>query len=292
MRRGEADLELAPAVGAVVPALVAPRSLADEVQRDRLDDGRRQLQHVADRTPDGRPKRDAGNELRCAVEREHALLRIGGRQPARQAVDDVLVQRLQAGNLGRRLLEAGAGVPEAVSQRSAEERDGRAPHRGLPRIRQQQVDPGLRAELDLGGSRQHHGQYGGTSGRPGERRRARSLSRGADHAELVRPSGESSGDHRREPVGPLPLDLAQLDVSQEGAEGGVDLEPTSLPDLLARDRLEIPAGDGERHVGGGVGRGWLHARGYGRRSRGPARAGGEERACSDGSRGAQSGIPL
>ena len=44
---------------------------------------------------------------------------IGGRQPARQAVDDVLVQRLQVRDLGRRLFEPGAGGPQAVGQRSA-----------------------------------------------------------------------------------------------------------------------------------------------------------------------------
>ena len=72
-------------------------------------------------------ERHAGDRLGGAVERQDALRRVGRRQAARQAVDDVLVERLQVGDLGRRLLEPRAGRPQAVGERAAEQRDGEEP---------------------------------------------------------------------------------------------------------------------------------------------------------------------
>ena len=87
----------------------------------------RQLQHFADRTAHGGLERHAGDRFRGAIERQNALVGIGGRQAARQAVDDVLVERLQVGDLGRGLLELHARRPQAVRQRAAEERGGEEP---------------------------------------------------------------------------------------------------------------------------------------------------------------------
>ena len=112
MGRGQAELEVAAPVAGPVPELVAARAVAAEVRLDRLHHRRRQLQHVVDRPADGRAERQAGDRLRRAVEGEDALAGIGGRQAARQAVDDVLVERLQVGDLARGLLEPRAGRPQ------------------------------------------------------------------------------------------------------------------------------------------------------------------------------------
>ena len=52
-----------------------------------------------------------------------AALSIGRRQAARQAVDDVLVERLQVGDLVRRVLEPRAGALQPLGQRAAQQRD-------------------------------------------------------------------------------------------------------------------------------------------------------------------------
>ena len=59
--------------------------------------------------PDHRRGRAAGDVLGRAVERQNPAGVVGGRQPARQAVDDVLIERLQIGDLARRLFEPRAG---------------------------------------------------------------------------------------------------------------------------------------------------------------------------------------
>jgi hypothetical protein len=57
------------------------------------------------------------------VERQNPLPLVGGDEPARQAVDDVLVQRLEIGDLGRGLLEPCAGAPHRFRQRTAQQGD-------------------------------------------------------------------------------------------------------------------------------------------------------------------------
>ena len=106
------------------PELVAARAAPAQIVVRALHEPRRQLQHVADRPADRRPERHAGDRLGGAIERQDPLRRIGRGQPARQAVDDVLIERLQVGDLRRRLLEPGAGRPQAVGERAAQQRDG------------------------------------------------------------------------------------------------------------------------------------------------------------------------
>ena len=69
-------------------------------------------------SPIGRPTTDAARTpVIASAARLNVRIRcraIGRRQAARQAVDDVLVERLQVGDLGRRLLEPRAGRPQAV----------------------------------------------------------------------------------------------------------------------------------------------------------------------------------
>ena len=48
---------------------------------------------------------------------------IGRREPAREAVDDVLVERLQVGDLARRPLEPRAGALQPIGKRAAEKGD-------------------------------------------------------------------------------------------------------------------------------------------------------------------------
>ena len=83
--------------------------------------------HVGDRTADHRLERQAGDRFGGVIERQDALRGIGRQQTARQAVDDVLVQRLQIGDLRRGALEPRAGRSHALGQRSAEQRDGEEP---------------------------------------------------------------------------------------------------------------------------------------------------------------------
>src|ERR671936_66461 len=58
-----------------------------------------------------------------AVERQDPLRDVGGGEAARQAVDDVLVESLQVGDLGRGLYEALARRSHAFGQRAAQPRD-------------------------------------------------------------------------------------------------------------------------------------------------------------------------
>ena len=100
------------------------RPLRSQPAFERLDERLRKLQDFADRATDDRIGRQTGNRLGRVVERQDALRRVGGGQPARQAVDDVLVERLQVGDLGGRLLEPGPGRAHAFRQRAAQERHG------------------------------------------------------------------------------------------------------------------------------------------------------------------------
>ena len=120
VRRAQADVDLAaPSAGAVAGtrgarALAAVRPWSKRIASAGAAAAARR--RSAGRRRDA--ERQAGDRLGGAVERQDALRRIGRRQAARQAVDDVLVERLQVGDLGRRLLEPGAGRPQAVRRAS------------------------------------------------------------------------------------------------------------------------------------------------------------------------------
>ena len=74
----------------------------------------RQLQHVLDSTADDRRRDVAGNRLGRAIERQDATLTIRRGKAAREAVDDVLAERLQVGDLTRGALEMRAGSLESI----------------------------------------------------------------------------------------------------------------------------------------------------------------------------------
>src|SRR5215813_14791420 len=71
----------------------------------------------------------AGNELGSAVERQDPPRVVRRRQPAWQAVDDVLIEGLQVRDLARGLLQTGASRSDALRQRAAEQRDSEEPER-------------------------------------------------------------------------------------------------------------------------------------------------------------------
>ena len=99
------------------------RALRSQLALDRVDHRRRQLQHVGDAAADRGVARHAGDRFGAAVERQNPQRLVGGGEAARQAVDDVLVQRLQVGDLGRRLFELGARRAQALGERAAKQRD-------------------------------------------------------------------------------------------------------------------------------------------------------------------------
>ena len=122
-RRGrEPELDL-PAVARAVGRLdaAAPRRIGK--MRQLVGHVRRQLQHLFEAPADHRERGMAGNRLGGAIERQDPALTVGRRQTARQTVDDVLVERLQVGNLARRALESGARALQSIGERAAEKRD-------------------------------------------------------------------------------------------------------------------------------------------------------------------------
>ncbi len=118
-----------------------------------------------DRPADHRRGRAAGDVLGRAIERQDPAGVVRGRQPARQAVDDVLIERLQVGDLVGRLLEPRPGRPDAIGERSAEQRDREEPERveevgvlrDRPRRQHRRHQPGI---VHVAGGRevlrQHH----------------------------------------------------------------------------------------------------------------------------------------
>ena len=153
VRRRKADLELAAVAGAVAE-LMTPRALHPQVRLNRFHHRTGQLQHLVDRPADRAAKRHAGDRLGAAVEGADAQRRVGRDQAARQAVDDVLVQRLQIGDLGRRLLEARPRRAQAVGKRAAEQGDGEEPEdverHGIARHRAGRQGQGRGGEPGIG----------------------------------------------------------------------------------------------------------------------------------------------
>ena len=104
----QADVDLARPSGRSVPELEragAPPSAARESSSSR-DSARGQLQDLRDAA--GRRPTATAVPVMVSAARLNVRMRrcrVGRREPARQAVDDVLVERLQVGDLGRRLLE-------------------------------------------------------------------------------------------------------------------------------------------------------------------------------------------
>src|SRR5688572_30190607 len=84
---------------------------------------RRQFEHVFEPAPDHRERGMTGDRLGGTIEREYSSLPIGCCQAARQAVDDVLVERLEVGDLARRAFETGTCTLQAIGERPAEKRD-------------------------------------------------------------------------------------------------------------------------------------------------------------------------
>ncbi len=105
VRRGDADLELAAAVGAGEAELLAPPPLGAEVVMDRRLHRAGPLQHFVEAAAaadlNGMPVIDSAARLNVRIRSRSSVVD----EAARQAVDDVLVQRLQIGDLVGRLLE-------------------------------------------------------------------------------------------------------------------------------------------------------------------------------------------
>ena len=68
-----------------------------------------------------------GDVLRRAVEGQHTPVPVRGRQTTGQALDDVLVERLEVGDLARRSSQTGVGAPESLGEIAAEDRHGQKP---------------------------------------------------------------------------------------------------------------------------------------------------------------------
>ena len=87
----------------------------------------RQLQHRQRRAAHGAGRGSAGDRLRRAVERQDPALHVAGRQAARQAVDDVLAERLQIGELRRRCLQLCARPAQPLGEVAAQRGDRHEP---------------------------------------------------------------------------------------------------------------------------------------------------------------------
>ena len=125
MRRAQADVDLASPIGRSVAELeAAGPARRSAPHRAAATSGAGNCSTSATGRPTARLERQAGDGFGGAVEGQDPLQPIGGRQAARQAVDDVLIERLEIGDLGRGLLEPRPGRPHAVGQRAAQERDG------------------------------------------------------------------------------------------------------------------------------------------------------------------------
>ena len=83
--------------------LNAARPRAAQIAAEGVDYFRRQLEHLVDRAADHGRRGEAGNHLGRAIEGEDSLGVVRGGQSAWQAVDDVLVERLQVRDVARRL---------------------------------------------------------------------------------------------------------------------------------------------------------------------------------------------
>ena len=181
MGRAQADVDLAASVAGPVAEL--------EAARRRRRSGRRSSASTSgggscSTSAIGRPttdvERQAGDRLGRVVEGEDALRRIGGGQAARQAVDDVLVERLQVGDLGRRLLEPRAGRPHALGERAAQQRDREEPeHVQRDGVLRDRRAAAARRVAGAATGRAAGPAPSGTAPAPGRRRAPRSASRPA-----------------------------------------------------------------------------------------------------------------
>ena len=124
----QADLDLARPSRGAVAELDAPRAGAAELARRAR---RRAPPAAAARRAIGRPTAGAdGTPVIVSAARLNVRIRprvIGRRQAARQAVDHVLVERLQVRDLGRRLLERAPADRRLFGERAAEQRDREEP---------------------------------------------------------------------------------------------------------------------------------------------------------------------
>ena len=82
---------------------------------------------LAARLADRLPRRHAGDRLGGAVEGEDPPVDVGRRQAARQAVDDVLAERLQVASWFDARCELRVGAAQALGQVAAQRRDRQEP---------------------------------------------------------------------------------------------------------------------------------------------------------------------
>ena len=123
----QTDLDHVASVLRPVAEFVAPAAEAAQVARNRFHHRRRELKHLVDRPANRRFAWHARNRFRSAIERQDPQGNIRRGEAARQAVDDVLVEGLQARDLGGRLFQPRAGRSKTFGERSAEERHGKKP---------------------------------------------------------------------------------------------------------------------------------------------------------------------
>src|SRR4029453_11649721 len=104
MGRAETQLDLAPSIPSPEMKLPpAPGCFLRPVVVESACNLRRQLEHLSDGPPERSRRRDAGDAFRRTIEGQDALLWVRGDESTWEAGDDVLIQRLQIGDLGRRL---------------------------------------------------------------------------------------------------------------------------------------------------------------------------------------------
>ena len=127
VRRAQADVDLATAVGGAVPPFEPPSAAAAQSLLHLHDELLRELQRFRERPARHRSKREPGNGFGGVIEREDTPRGVGGRQPARQAVDDVLIEGLQIGNFRGGLFEPDVRGAQPLGERSAQQRDREEP---------------------------------------------------------------------------------------------------------------------------------------------------------------------
>ena len=115
-----ANLVLAGAVREIDP----PGAVPGKVGLKQRHEVGGQLQHLARRAPGDRRALVSRDDFRGAIERDDAAGAIGRDQPARQALNDVLVEGLEVGQGMRRVRQARIDPPQAVGERPADQGDG------------------------------------------------------------------------------------------------------------------------------------------------------------------------
>src|SRR4029453_3230331 len=95
MGRAETQLDLAPSIPSPEMKLATAPGCVRHVVVESACNLRRQLQHLSDGSPERSRRRDAGDAFRRTIEGQDALLWVRGDESTWEAIDDVLIQRLQ-----------------------------------------------------------------------------------------------------------------------------------------------------------------------------------------------------